>query len=80
MIMIQPKKTGTIQRNFTVGRDRVNYPGEIATPTMEMLIAKLFFISIVSTKDAWFMKMNIYNFYFMMTRFLRRSLLNTIYK
>ena len=41
------------------------YPGEVATPTAEMLVAKLLFNSVVSTKDAQFMTMEISNFYLM---------------
>ena len=47
------------------GGDRINYPGEVATPTADMLVAKLLFNSVVSTKDAKFMTMDISNFYLM---------------
>ena len=49
--------------HFTVGGDRINYPGEVATPTAEMLVAKMLFNSVISTKGARFMKMDISNFY-----------------
>ena len=48
-----------------VGADRINYPGEVATPTADILVAKLLFNSVVSTKDAKLMTMDISNFYLM---------------
>ena len=48
---------------FTVGGDRINYPGAVATPTAEMLVAKLLLNSVISTKDARFMTVDISNFY-----------------
>jgi hypothetical protein len=51
--------------SFTVGGDRINYPGEVATPAAEMLVAKMLFSSVISTKGACFMTMDISNFYLM---------------
>ena len=48
---------------FKVGGDRINYPGAVATPTAEMLVAKILFNSVISTKDARFMTIDISNFY-----------------
>ena len=48
-----------------MGGERINYPGEVATPTADMLVAKLLFNSVVSTKNARFMTMDISNFYLM---------------
>jgi hypothetical protein len=48
---------------FTVGGNRINYPGKVATPTAEMLVAKMLFNSVISTKGAQFMTMDISNFY-----------------
>jgi hypothetical protein len=39
----------------TVGGDRINYPGEVATPTAEILVAKMLFYSVISTRGARFM-------------------------
>ena len=44
---------------------KINYPGEVATPTAEMLVAKLLFNSVISTHSARFMTMDIANFYLM---------------
>ena len=48
-----------------VGRDWIKYPGEVATPTAEMLVTKLLFNSVISTEGASFMTMDISNFYLM---------------
>ena len=40
---VRPEKTEQNRTRFTVGGDRINYPGEVATPTAEMLVAKMLF-------------------------------------
>ena len=60
-----PEKKEQNRTRFTVGGDRINYPGEVATPTADMLVAKLLFNSVVSTKGAKFMTIDISNFYLM---------------
>jgi hypothetical protein len=50
---------------FTVSGNRINYPGKVATPTAEILVAKMLFNSVVSMKGAGFMTMDIFNFYLM---------------
>ena len=62
---VRPEKKEKNRTRFVVGGDRINYPGEVATPTAEMLVAKLLFNSVVSTKNARFMTMDISNFYLM---------------
>ena len=60
---VRPKKEEKNRTRFVVGGDRINYPGEVATPTAEMLVAKMLFNSVVSTPGAKFMTMDISNFY-----------------
>eukprot|EP00956_Cyclotella_meneghiniana_P017716 scaffold29109_cov56-Cyclotella_meneghiniana.AAC.5 len=70
---VRPEKIDEPNRTrFTAGGDKINYPGEVATPTAEMLVlvAKLLFNSVVSTPGAKFMTMDISNFY-LMTPLLR---------
>jgi hypothetical protein len=62
---VKPEKAEPNRTRFTVGGDRINYPGKVATPTAEMLVAKMLFNSVISTKDARFMTMDISNFYLM---------------
>ena len=58
----KPEKNRT---RFVVGGNHINYTGEVATPTAEMLVAKLLFNSVISTKGARFMTMYISIFYLM---------------
>jgi hypothetical protein len=62
---VQPEKAEPNQMCFTVGGDRINYPGEVATPTAEMLVAKMLFNSVISTKGTRFMTLDISNFHLM---------------
>ena len=62
---VQPEKAKKNCTRFTVGGDRINYPGEVATPTADMLVANMLFNSVVSTKGAKFMTLDISNFYLM---------------
>ena len=51
------------QTRLTVGGDRINYPGETQTPTADLLTIKLLLNSVISTKGAEFMTIDIKNFY-----------------
>ena len=62
---VRPEKEEQERTRFVVGGDRINYPGEVATPTADMLVAKILFNSVVSTNGAKFMTMDISNFYLM---------------
>jgi hypothetical protein len=77
---VRPDKAEPNQRRFTVGGDRINYPDKVATPTAEMLVAKMLFNSVISTKGARFMTMDISNFYPMTPlhhpKFIRMKLSN----
>ena len=45
----RPEKTDTYRTRLTVGGDRVNYPVDCGTPTVELNMVKLLLNSIVST-------------------------------
>jgi hypothetical protein len=62
---VQLEKAEPNRTRFTVGGDRINYPGKVATPTAEMLVAKMLFNSVISTRGARFMTMDISNYYLM---------------
>ena len=69
---IRPKKEEKFRVRITVGGDRVNYPGEVSTPTSDLSTAKLLINSTISTDSARFMSMDISNFYLgtpVMTRY-----------
>jgi hypothetical protein len=59
----RPEKAEPNQTRFTVRGDQINYPGEVATPTANLLIAKILFNSTISMPGARFMTMDISNFY-----------------
>jgi len=59
----RPQKESPFRTRLTVGGDRVNYPGDVGTPTADLLLAKIMFNSVVSTKNAKFMTLDIGNFY-----------------
>ena len=56
---VRPENKERNRTRFVVGGDRIYYPGEIATPIACMLVAKLIFNSVVSTKGEKFMTMDI---------------------
>jgi hypothetical protein len=62
---VRPEKAEPNQMQVTVGGDRINYPGKVATLTTEMLVTNMFFNSVISTKGVQFMTMDMSNFYIM---------------
>jgi hypothetical protein len=65
--LVRPDKAEPNQMQFTVGGDKINYPGKVATLTAEVLVAKMLLNSVISTKakGARLMTMDISNFYLM---------------
>ena len=61
----RPQKDKPNQTCFTVGGDRISYPGKVAMPTADMFVAKILLNSVISTHGARFMTINISNFYLM---------------
>ena len=49
--------------SFVVGGDQIKYPSEISIPTSDMLVAKLLFNSVLSTRHGKFMTMDILKIY-----------------
>jgi len=60
---VKPTKAEPNRTRLTVGGDRINYPNDCRTPTADMLLVKLLFNSVISTKGAKFMTGDIKNFY-----------------
>ena len=59
-------REGKAEKNrtrLTVGGNRINYPGDVGTPTACLLTVKLLVNSVVSTAGAEFMILDIKNFY-----------------
>ena len=62
---VNNEKADKNRTRFVVGGDQINYPGELATPTADMLVEKILFNSVVFTRNAKFVTINISNFYLM---------------
>lgn len=60
---IRPQKPNPYRTCITIGGDRLDYPRETATPTTDLTTSKVLFNSIVSTKNAKFLTMDINKFY-----------------
>ena len=48
---------------IAVGGNQIKYPGDCSTPTADLLTIKLLLNSVISTKEAEFMILDISNFY-----------------
>ncbi|KAL7488913.1 hypothetical protein ACHAW6_014508, partial [Cyclotella cf. meneghiniana] len=60
---IHPEKSDPNRTRIITGGDKCNYPFAVATPTAEMLVAKILFNNVISTPGTCFMTMDISNFY-----------------
>ena len=58
-----PKNSNHNRVRLTVGGYCINYPGDCGTPTANMLTVKLLLNSVISTKGANFMSIDIKDFY-----------------
>jgi hypothetical protein len=63
VVSIRPQKTEVERTRLTVGGNLIDYPGEVSTRTAGLTTAKILFNSVLSTKDAKFMGIDLKNFY-----------------
>ena len=49
---IRPQKAETYRTRLTVGENLINFPGDVITPTADLITAKLIFNSVLTTKNA----------------------------
>ena len=61
---VRPQKEDPYRIRFTVGGDRLYYPGPTATETAEIQTANILFNSTISTKGGQFMCIDLKYFYF----------------
>ena len=59
------KKEKKNRTRFTVVRDRIDYPGEVATSTADIMVSKILLNVVISTERARFVTIDISNFYIM---------------
>ena len=60
---IRQQKAETHCTRLTMGRNLIHFPGDVTTPTVDLITAKLIFNSVLSTKNAKLMCADIANFY-----------------
>ena len=60
---IRPQKSETHPTRITVGRNLISFPGDVTTPTPDLIMVKLIFSSVLSTKNVKFVCADIANFY-----------------
>jgi hypothetical protein len=65
-------KENPCRTKLTVRGDKINYPGELGTPKCKLLLAKIFFKSVISTPHVQFLTTDISNFYLNSTPMTRK--------
>jgi hypothetical protein len=60
---IKPNKAEVHRTRLTVGGDQVHYPGDVGTPTADLTLVKIHVNSVISTRGARYMTLDIKNFY-----------------
>ena len=60
---LKPNKKEINRTRLTVGGDRINYPGDCSTPTADLVLITTHLNSVISTKGARYMTLDIKNFY-----------------
>ena len=63
VVDIRPTKAEPNRVRFTCGGDKIDYPGNVSTPTAALTTAKLVFNSVISTPRGRFLTADINNFY-----------------
>ena len=60
---LKPNKKETHQTRLTIGGDKVHYPGDVGTPTADLTLVKMHVNSVISTRNARYMTIDVKNFY-----------------
>jgi hypothetical protein len=60
---LKPNKAEVDRTGLTVGGDKVHYPGDVSTPTADLTLVKMHINSVVSTRGAQYMSLDVKNFY-----------------
>ena len=63
VVNFRPEKEDPYRRRLTVGGDRVNYPYDCGTPTVDLATVKYLLNRVISTPLANFMTIDIKDFY-----------------
>ncbi len=60
---LKPNKAEVHRTRLTVGGDKVHYPGDVGTPTADLTLVKMHVNSVISTRGAKYMTLDVKNFY-----------------
>ena len=60
---LKPNKAEIHRTRLTVGGDKVHYPGDVGTPTADLTLVKMHINSVISTRGARYMTLDVKNFY-----------------
>ena len=59
----RPEKVDPNRTRLTVGGNRITYPGDCSTPTVDMVTVKIHLNSVISTKNARYCTIDLKDFY-----------------
>jgi hypothetical protein len=60
---LKPNKAEVHQTRLTIGGGKVHYPGNVGTPTADLMLVKMHINSVISTHGAQYMTLDVENFY-----------------
>ena len=60
---MKPNKKETHRMRLMADGDKINYPEDVGTPTVDMTLVKTFFNSVISTKGARCVMLDVKDFY-----------------
>jgi hypothetical protein len=60
---LKPNKAEVHRTRLTVGGDKVHYPGDVGTPTADLTLVKMHINSVISTRGARYMTLDVKKFY-----------------
>jgi hypothetical protein len=63
VVSYRPEKEDPNRTRLTVGGNRIVYPGDVSTPTVEMMTVKMHLNSVIATKGAQYCTIDIKDFY-----------------
>ena len=63
VVELKPNKAEVHRTRLTVGGDKVHYPGDVGTPTADLILVKVHVNSVISTPGAQYMTLDVKNFY-----------------
>jgi hypothetical protein len=75
---LKPNKAKVHRTRLTVGGNKVHYPGNVGTPTADLTLVKMHINSVISTRGAQYMTLDVKNFYLNMPMLRYKYVCNKI--